>query len=348
MTTSPLLAWTMLAAVTVPIFLLPLLPCWREWRSPTDLAPLVIVRDEVNNVHHFAEAFRDQVTRTSCRANATDSEDPPFHRTPGPADTFAWDSAQQPVIVNGSLHIDDLLACTTPVYSSGDALLPGGARLPGLLCKGNATLGPGTIISEWAHADGTLSLGPGGMALHRLTAGVTLLLGKSTGFCRMHAPVIRFGMRENRAATPLSGTDCLSPAWPGLKLAACGPARYRANGDVRMPVNHYLEGSLIASAGVSLDDSAAIFGAVKARGDVRLGRGVQIHGALVCEGDIEIGPDCWIKGPIACEGDVRVAHGSRIGTAATPTTLAASRVLVEQGVIAHGTVWARNAGVVSA
>jgi hypothetical protein len=186
------------------------------------------------------------------------------------------------------------------------------------------------------------------MVLQRLTAGGALMLGKSTGFCRMHAPVIHFGMREDSAATPLSGSHWLSPAWPGLKLVACGTACYRANGDVRLPANHYLEGSLIAGAGVSLDDSAAIFGAVKARGDVRLGKGVQVHGALVCEGDIDIGPDCWIKGPIACEGDVRVAYGSRIGTAAMPTTLAASRVLVEQGVIAHGTVWARNAGVVSA
>jgi hypothetical protein len=347
MITSPLLASAMFAAVTVLLFLLPFLPCWREWQSPTDLAALVIVRDEVNSVHYFANAFRDQVNQVCGRGEAMVA-DLQFQRTSGPADTFPWHSVQQPVIVNGSLRVDDLLACPKPVYSSGDALLPGGAHLSALLCKGSAAFGPETRISEWAHADGAVSLGPGSIVLHRVTAGGALMLGKGTGFCRMHASVIRFGTNKDRAAKPLSGPHRLSPAWPGLKLVACGAGRYRANGDVRLPVNHYLEGTLIAGGDIRLDDGAAIFGAVKARRSVRLGRGAQIHGALVCEGDIDIGPDCWIKGPIVCEGDVRVACGSRIGTRQMPTTMAAARVLAETGVTAHGTVWARNAGVVAA
>jgi bifunctional N-acetylglucosamine-1-phosphate-uridyltransferase/glucosamine-1-phosphate-acetyltransferase GlmU-like protein len=133
-----------------------------------------------------------------------------------------------------------------------------------------------------------------------------------------------------------------------LELVAWEAGRYRAEGDVRLPANHYLEGALIAGGDIQLDDGAAILGAVKARRHVHLGRGVQIHGALVCEGDIDIGPDCWIKGPIVCEGDVRLACGSRIGARHMPTTMAASRVLAETGVTAHGTVWARDAGVVAA
>jgi cytoskeletal protein CcmA (bactofilin family) len=348
MITSPLLASAMFAAVTVLLFLLPFLPCWREWQSPTDLAALVIVRDEVNNVHYFANAFREQVSRACGHGNAMAAADPQFQRTSGPADTFPWDSVQQPVIVDGSLRVGGLLACPKPVYSSGDTVLPGGAHLSALLCKGNAAFGPDTRICEWAHADGAVSLGPGSIVLHRVTAGGALMLGKGAGFCRMHAPVIRFGANKDRAAKPLSGMHRLSPAWPGLQLVACGAGRYRADGDVQLPVNHYLEGTLIAGGTIRLDDGAAVFGAVKARRSVHLGRGAQIHGALVCEGDIDIGPDCWIKGPIVCEGDVRVACGSRIGTRQMPTTLAASRVLAETGVTAHGTVWARSAGVVAA
>jgi hypothetical protein len=348
MTLSPLLASAMFAAVLVLLFLLPFLPCWHEWQSPTDLAALVIVRDEVNNVHYFANAFRAQVSQACGHGKAMAAAGPQFQRMSGPADTFPWHAVQQPVIVDGSLCVGDLLACPKPVYSSGDADLPGGARLSALLCKGNAAFGPGTRISEWAHADGAVSLGTGSIVLHRVTAGGALLLGKGTGFCRMHAPVIRFGTNKDRAAKPLSGTHHLSLAGPGLALAACGAGRYRADGDVQLPDNHYLEGTLIAGGDIRLDDGAAILGAVKARRSVRLGRGAQIHGALVCEGDIDIGPDCWIKGPIVCEGDVRIACGSRIGTRQMPTTMAASRVLAETGVTAHGTVWARNAGVVAA
>lgn len=346
MITAPLLAGVLLAAATVLIFLLPFLPCWHEWRRPTDFAALVIGRDEVNNVHYFADAFRNRVSQAS--AGAALEAGVQFHRTTGPADTFSWDSVQQPVIVNGSLHTFDFLACQQPVYASGDALLPGGAQLAALLCQGNAAFGPDTSIREWAHADGTLSLGPGSMALHRVTAGGALMLDQGAGFCRMHAPAIHFGTREDRAAEPLAPARHLAPALPGLQLRASGAGCYRADGDARLPASHSLKGTLIAGGAIWLADGAAIFGAVKARTSVHLGSGAQIHGAVVCEGDIDIGPGCWIKGPIVCEGDVRVGCGSRIGTVHMPTTLAASRVLAERGAVAHGTVWARNAGVVAA
>jgi hypothetical protein len=348
MTSLRLLAWAALAAVTVLVFLLPFIPCWREWRSPTDRAALVVERDEVNSVHYFANAFRDRVSQACAHDNLMLAADPHFHRTPGPADTFPWHSVLQPVIVSGSLHIDDLLVCPKPVYASGNAVLPGGAHLAALLCKGDASFGPDTNISEFAHADGSLSLGPGSIVLQRVTAGAELVLGNGTGFCRMHAPAIHFGANEDRATTPGAEKQCFSPALPGLAIVAWGEERYRGTGDVRLPINHFLNGTLIAGGNVLLERGSAIFGAVKARRNVRLDRGVQIHGALVCEGDIDIGPDCWIKGPVVCEGDVRVGSGSRIGTAQMPTTMAASRVLAETGVTAHGTVWARDAGVVAA
>ena len=338
MSTSPLLASAIFAILAVLLLLLPFLPCWREWQRPTDVAALPIVRDEVNNVHYLANAFHEQASRA----------DEQCRRIAAPADGFPWHAAQQPVIVEGALRVGGVLACPQPVYTGGDALLPGGAHLAALLCKGDAAFGPETRISEWAHADGAVSVGPGSIVLYRVSAGGTLTLGKGSGFCRMHAPVIRFGTHQDRAAQPQPETCRLSAAWPGATLLACEAGRYRADGDVHLPANHYLEGTLIAGGELRLDDGATILGAVKGRRGVRLGRGAQVHGALVCEGDIDIGPDCWIKGPIVCEGDVRLARGARIGTEDMPTTVAASRVLAETGVTAHGTVWAREAGVVAA
>jgi cytoskeletal protein CcmA (bactofilin family) len=286
-----LLPWALLAAVAALLFVLPFLPCWREWRHPTDCAPLAIVRGEVNGVHYFAEAFRMRGGE------------------PGP----------EPA---------------------------------GRLVEGDAVFGPDAGVGGWVHADGTLSLGPRAVVPERVTAGKELMLGKGTGFCRMHAPVIRFGSGKDRAAQPqprpLPRMRRLALARPGQLLRPRGAGCYRAEGDVRLPLRHYLDGALIATGGLRLDDGAAIYGAVKARRNVRLGRGVQIHGALVCEGDIDIGPDCWIKGPIVCESDVRVGRGTRFGTRTAPTTVIAARVLAEPGVTAHGTVWARDAGVVAA
>ncbi len=41
-----------------------------------------------------------------------------------------------------------------------------------------------------------------------------------------------------------------------------------------------------------------------------------------------------------------VSFGVRVGGADAPTTLSAPTVIVETGAMAHGTVWARQTGVV--
>ncbi|QOL48148.1 bactofilin family protein [Massilia litorea] len=348
MTNYPAAAWVLLGAVTLLVLVLPFVPCWNEWRRPTDLAALVIARDEVNNVRYFADAFRKHVNEACAGAGPVMDTTVRILRASTPAEAFPWSAAQRAVMVDGSLHVSGTLACPSPVYAGGDAVLPSGAHLPALLCTGNAALGPETRISEWAHADGILSLGAGGVVLHRLTAGVALMLDKGSGFCRIHAPVIHFGISEDACATPLARPPGPPPPPDLSALTPCGPKRYRAKGDVLLPAGRYLEGTLLAGGTIRLAEDALVYGSVKAHRHVRLQRGAQVHGALVCGGDIEIGPDCWVGGPIVCEGDVRLASGSRIGTKAIPTTLAAARVLAETGAVAHGTVWARKAGVVTA
>jgi cytoskeletal protein CcmA (bactofilin family) len=347
MNASIVLAWMSLTAVSLLVFLLPFMPCLQEWRRPTDLAALPIGRDEVNDVRYFADAFSAKVGQTLAAGDGAAVDSPSFRRLSGPADSFPWAHVQEPVVVDGPLLVRGVLTCPKPVYAGGNALLQGGAQLPALLCKGNAVLGPGSTIREWVHADGYLFLGAQSILLHRVTAGDVLVLDKGAGFCRMHAPVIHFGMSGDTAAQPLPNARSLPSALTTLRVAMCCAGHYRASGDLSMPAGHCLDGALIASGTILLDDGAAVLGTVKAGKQVRLGRGVQVYGALVCEGDIEIGPDCWIKGPVVCEGDVRIGRGTRIGTRSTPTTLAASRVMAEAGATAHGTVWARNAGVVA-
>ena len=53
-----------------------------------------------------------------------------------------------------------------------------------------------------------------------------------------------------------------------------------------------------------------------------------------------------IDGPLVSETHVLLTSGARIGREDAPTTVNAGAVIAEEGVIAHGTVWAREAGVV--
>jgi predicted acyltransferase (DUF342 family) len=73
---------------------------------------------------------------------------------------------------------------------------------------------------------------------------------------------------------------------------------------------------------------------------------LRIDGPVICAGDLYIGQGCTIKGPIVCEGVVRIGAGTVIGLPAAPTTLTASEIRVEEGVVAYGTVWARELGFV--
>jgi hypothetical protein len=53
-----------------------------------------------------------------------------------------------------------------------------------------------------------------------------------------------------------------------------------------------------------------------------------------------------VGGPLVSEGDVLLCAGARIGSPTSATTLSAARLVAEDGACAHGTVHAREAGVV--
>ena len=60
-----------------------------------------------------------------------------------------------------------------------------------------------------------------------------------------------------------------------------------------------------------------------------------------------VGP-MWlvVGGPLVSETHVLLHTRARVGTLEAPTTVSASDILIDRGVTTHGTVWARQAGVV--
>ena len=109
-----------------------------------------------------------------------------------------------------------------------------------------------------------------------------------------------------------------------------------------------LEDPMVSRKHVSVGDHACLHGNIKSNGDMVIGNDVHIDGALVATGKLQIGRGCLIKGPIVCDGQVIIGSGTVIGRAGLPTTVTASEIRVEEGVLAHGTVWAREVGLVAA
>jgi cytoskeletal protein CcmA (bactofilin family) len=71
-----------------------------------------------------------------------------------------------------------------------------------------------------------------------------------------------------------------------------------------------------------------------------------IHGSVVSEAAVRLSPHSFVAGPILAEGDVRLMEESCVGAPGVLTTISCRRVHIAPGCQLHGTVWAREGGIV--
>jgi predicted acyltransferase (DUF342 family) len=117
-------------------------------------------------------------------------------------------------------------------------------------------------------------------------------------------------------------------------------------GDCDLPAGKTYRGSLVVTGYLSIGAGTRIIGDVKARMGIVVGAGAVIGGSLICEKKIQILEQACIKGPVISETVILIGACSRIGIPEIPTTLSAKNIIAESGVVAHGTVWATELGVV--
>ena len=230
-------------------------------------------------------------------------------------------------------------------YAGADMLAPEGSSFESLLGAGNVRLGAGSEVLHWAHADGRLEAEAGCTLLRRISAGGQVRLARDCCFERVGAPRIEFG------EPPAAPTQIHAPAEQGAFDAIAGATLmgegfHRVAGNVVLPPDTAFEGSLVVTGSLVVGERACIAGDVKARCGVIIGAGARMLGAVTCERGIHILRDAFVRGPVIAETDVLIARGVVIGTKEDPTTVTAENVMIESGVVAHGTVWAREVGVV--
>jgi predicted acyltransferase (DUF342 family) len=95
---------------------------------------------------------------------------------------------------------------------------------------------------------------------------------------------------------------------------------------------------------LTIGEGCVIEGSVKAHGNLEIGRGTHIEGSVISVGDVKFQRDCSMRGPVLSETNLWVGTGCRMGTRENPTTVSAPRIVVAPGVIAYGSVWAREHG----
>lgn len=328
------------------LLVLPFVPAWREWQHPSDSAALAVSQSLTSDTGFLAQQFREHMQRQLA------DPQPRGYTTLDDGDPHADTAAQHgrlPVVSTQPLHslLDTTFLC--PLYITADLMLAGRARLREVLCLGRLTLGPRSDVTGWAHADQAATLGEGCVLVRRVSSTVSIELASHCCFERLHAPTLRFGHLAPPAGTAPPPVNS-RPTWHRLRRVPeaqrWGEGVWRVDGDCDIPAWHHFTGSLVVTGVLRVGEGALIEGNVKARQGLHIGAGAQVTGAAVCEAGVHLLPDAVVGGPLVSETHVLLHTRARVGAPEAPTTVSATDILIARGVTTHGTVWARETGVV--
>lgn len=345
---------TVFTLLCAALFLLPMLPALVEWHRKRDAEPLKVVREYDGNIQHFANGFRHFLTqRFGAWIDGAPAAppDPATVLVAGDDGTVHCSAAElasgacaRLVLARGVLALGDAMFYEKELY--GGAHLSSGERnsFRAILACGDIVLGADCSVLRWAHSDASVVAGPRARLYGRVSAAVQICLQRGSRFGRMSAPQIRFGPPPAASVQPQRPRQPLALPVDTLDQSA---HRWLVKGDLSIPADTSHRGDLVARKHVRVGDHATILGNIKSNGDMVIGDDVHIDGALVATGKLRIGLRCMIKGPVVCDGQVVLCHGTVIGRADLPTTVTAAEIRVEEGVLAHGTVWAREVGLVA-
>jgi predicted acyltransferase (DUF342 family) len=347
-----------LALVCLVLVVLPFVPTWREWRRPTDKAPLTIASNYTNDIDHFARRLRADAAARLGRDAPTGYED--FNFVPDGAGTGAWTNtamdwagAPRRMISRHDIRDDGAIRCAQPLYVEGSLRAGAGSVFTAVYATGAIVLGPESEIHDWAHADGVLRMGRNAAALRRISSDTEVELGDEAWFERMNAPTLVFGRpreageSEAQAAPLPAAVEQVAASYAELPNAVMQtPQLYLVRGDCVLGARRLYTGSLVVTGRLIIGPATTVVGDIKVRLDLSIGEDAQVQGAITCEQRAYLFDGVRVLGPLVSENDVLIGTGAVIGLLQSPTTVSARNIIVQAGAVVHGTIWAHEIGMV--
>ncbi len=339
-------AYATFAMICLGLMMLPFVPAFREWRHPSDFAALPISANYSSDIDYFARRLQADVAAKLGLGVSTGYED--FDFVAEPVEGNGWGDAGKRLISLGSIVSGAPILNARPLYVEGSIFAGEKSSFSALYATGDIELGAGSEISDWAHADGVLRLGSNSIALRRMSAGTAIELGNEAWFERLHAPTLRFGARVSGGLPPVEA-DQMAASFASLPHAVQQtPTLFLIRGDCALPAQEVYRGSLVVAGFLTIGPGTTVIGDIKARRGVSIGRGARVLGAITCEWPVYLFQDVRITGPLVSESDILIGASAVIGLPDALTTVSASIIIVEEGVIVHGAVWAQEIGMVKA
>jgi hypothetical protein len=323
------------------MLMLPFIPAVSEWREPKDHSPLPISRQYANEIDYFTRQLRNDALADIAGAR-TDGK---FDYLNGPPEQMNWMDGTRPLIGLEVIQSTAGIRCNRSLYLHADLDCGDNSSLTSVLSHGTIRLGSNGEILEWGHADGSITLGTGCVALRRLSSEVSIELAGRCCFERLSAPTIRLG--KTSAAAPKKLVSHLSAKLNDLPGAIRRTDTLTlVKGDCRLADGHHYTGSLIVTGNLTIGHHTIVDGNIKVRNAVQVGRSACITGSLICENRIDLRDNASVAGPLISETDIVLGSGTTVGRIDAPTTISSDNLVAKSGAIAHGAIWARKVGVV--
>lgn len=332
------------ALVCALLMLLPFLPAFREWRYPSDAAALPVSPDYSSDIDYFARRLQADVAARLGKGPATGYSDFDFVRIP--VERMNWLKASKRLIAEHGIKTPVPVRTVQPLYVQGSIHAGAESSFSVLYASGNIELGEASEIHDWAHADGVVRLGDKSLALRRVSAGMAIELGEEAWFERLQAPVLRFGPRASPALPP-APADQAPASFAGLPGAVRQTASlFLIRGDCELPAGKIYSGSLIVTGFLTVGERTTVTGDIKSREGISIGQGAWVQGAITCEKRVYVFKDARVAGPLISERDILIGANALIGQPDANTSVSARNIIVENGVVVHGTLWAHEIGMV--
>ena len=344
MTPGDPLTYALFAVVCLVILTLPFVPAFREWRHPTDFAALPVLPNYTSDIDHFARRLHSDVTARLGTGLPTGHEDFDI-LADQPAQKTQWSTARRRMISHG-IATESAIRSAQQLYVQGSISAGAKSAFPSLYATGDIELGPESEIQDWAHADGVLHMRANSVALRRISAGTAIELGNDTWFERMNAPTIYFGSRS--APLPEAGQAAQVEGnfsdLPGAVQQT--PALFLIRGNCALAPDTVYRGSLVVTGFLIVGAGTTVVGDIKARDGVSIDYRAVVEGAITCEKRVYVFKEARVLGPVISESDILIGAHAVVGLPDAPTTVSAANIIVEDGVVVHGTIWAHEIGMV--
>jgi len=348
-------AWILaFACCTMAMLFAPFVPAIVEWLRPTDTGPLAVTREYDGDIRYFAQFFerlcREGAGAALGEAQAQRRNDvlatlgrDQFRLLGDPA---AWTAGLAPgilvregVVSCAGLALPERATFEREVLAYGSLRIGADTVVRSAMAIEDLDLGDGSAVMRWADAGRDLTLGDRACVLGRATAAGEIRLGVEVEFQRMRARRIVVGA----APEPAEPQGLTEIAIDGTALDI--DARFvRVDGNLNIAPRSRVSVSLIVGGDVTVGALAAIDGGIKSHGRVVIGRGAQVNGAICAVRAVRLEAGAAAAGPVLSEDVIELAYGARVGTPEAPSTVSAERIILEEGAVVCGTLWARQVG----